>query len=229
MMRFKDCLHEGINKQPFSTGNLTSTILASQKDVLGKELSTTKLRNWVKRIIKTTNTDFVTLKVKQDSNLISPLHITAMYLEDWDEADAEEIVELSFELRDKTVFIDPERWKLLVSEIPMLLVHELQHAMQARSRKFEDGRDTRKHFETDEEQYYGDDDEIESYALDISREILLNSGFDKGIKQLKKLQPIKYSDRFNDYLKTFGVHHKVIRKLIKKIIYFMDLYKDKQL
>lgn len=126
--------------------------------------------------------------------------------------------------------LTPERADRFVLEMTETLVHEYQHQHQYRSRRYKMHKNLYKSDNPDlavknEQEYFGDPDEIDAYAANIAARIfLVNHKLNENVTQ-----PIEESDSLDlqSYYKVFGKEHPVIDQLIAKIkeniIYLKDL------
>ena len=231
MKTFKDYLQEYVSDIPFNPNKLISAMLSDRKKIFDKEITPRQFDTWINTVFKKTKLNFIELEgtTVNSRDLLFPIHIEGEYDEDLEIEEEDQFILLRFEFKSKKIQITEEVWKHLIDELPKIIAHELQHVKQMRVRDFTEPRSTHKIYKGDElKQYLGSDDEIESYALDIATELLQNVGYTKGIQLLKKQNKIRFSDRWNEYIKVFGKNHKVIKTLIKKILIFMDLKKEEQ-
>jgi hypothetical protein len=76
------------------------------------------------------------------------------------------------------------------------------------------------------QKYLGNDDEIEAFALNISRELVSFYGKDGALNKLRNIKSIKPNESVNmfAYLAAFGydTKHTVIKKLLRKIVLFIN-------
>ncbi len=98
-------------------------------------------------------------------------------------------------------------------EMVEALVHEYQHQHQYRSRRHILNRGyTSKHKDSkirENQEYLGQPDEIDAYAANIAARFYI-------MQQLNTNEPVESLDLL-DYHKTFGPHHPVVKRLLKKI------------
>ena len=123
-----------------------------------------------------------------------------------------------------------DRADRFVLEMTETLVHEYQHQHQYRSRRYKTHKNLYKSEHPDravkdEQEYFGDPDEIDAYAANIAARIfLVNYKLNENLTQ-----PVEESDSIDlqSYYRVFGKEHPVIDQLIAKIkqniIYLKDL------
>jgi hypothetical protein len=70
--------------------------------------------------------------------------------------------------------------------------------------------------------YLSNDDEIEAYAQDIVKELLSTMPKNKVEEVLKQGTAKKFSIRLKEYIDLFGTEHTVTKKLLKKVIYYLN-------
>ena len=132
---------------------------------------------------------------------------------------------------DKKTFwtITPERADRFVLDMTETLVHEYQHQVQYRQRRYKTHKNLYKSDHPDmdvknEQEYFGDPDEIDAYAANIATHIfLVNHKLNKNLKE-----PIQESDSIDlrSYYRVFGENHPVIDQLLEKIRTNIKYLKD---
>jgi len=227
MYSFKEFISEGINT-PTSPAKIISVLNSTKKSFIGKTFTPSKFKSLLQKTLNKTGVDVLVSLEKDKENIIGEPNIVVISgfydsMEDEDEETPFEIV-VVYDKRGKIV-VDEECWGHISKEIPEVLTHEIHHSYQARRRDFNPASDKSKMYKTSDAQYLGNDDEIEAYANDIAKNMLVMNKYAKAMSLLKRGNvdvPI-----FQDYIKEFGKAHKVTKKLTKKIIQFLNHYNEK--
>ncbi len=156
--------------------------------------------------------------------------------EDADDEIAIEI-ELVFNNKDKTIVLSDEGFQWLVNTILSSLTHEMIHQKQYRSRGGIRGRQFTK-FNSDSkdvqkaQQYLGNTDEVEAYGFNIADQLMRSTkDYNKALDVLRggAKDSLKYSPDLFAYIIAFGgsIDHPIIKRLIKKTVFYLDRIKNK--
>tara|TARA_Y100000034_G_scaffold136371_1_gene212442 strand:+ start:2887 stop:3588 length:702 start_codon:yes stop_codon:yes gene_type:complete len=140
---------------------------------------------------------------------------------------------LYFNRNDKQLSISTDGWNVISRTVADVMQHELAHQAQhhkrggfANQRKFTRFTSKAKDIQRDQE-YLGNDDEIESFALNISQQLISSQGSkEAALKRLRNFKSIKRMESFHllVYLDVFGYDpkHAVVKKLINKVVRFIN-------
>jgi len=159
--------------------------------------------------------------------------VGGMYHTDLD-MDREKSIEINFTYRDvnEPIMITTRRFNRLSNRIADVLLHEIIHMHQARKRKFKQlpgySSTAESTKQRQEQEYLGDNDEIDAYAFNMACE--LNEKFSGDITKIVAYfdEPQKgkrrYYDTWRMYLKAFDwdSDHKILRRLKKRCIYYLS-------
>ena len=146
-------------------------------------------------------------------------------------------IELIFSKEDKTIAFSPEGVEAIKHRIVDVLEHELIHKSQYRGRGFKKQREFKPKKGLSDKvrrtrEYLGNDDEIEAYAKNIASELIRKSDKDTALTLLRMAgKTAQYREKKNllspnlfGYFAAFDfdTSHPVIRKLLKKIFFYIE-------
>jgi hypothetical protein len=148
--------------------------------------------------------------------------------------DRQKSIEISFAYNptDHTLCLTKRRFYRLCWRIADVVLHEIIHMQQARSRRFKDipGFSSTAHSTKlrEQQEYFGDPDEIDAYAFNMACELDDRFGRDMTrivdyLNQDQKGRRRRVYDTWCSYLKAFNYdqNHRVIRKIKKRSIYYL--------
>jgi hypothetical protein len=161
------------------------------------------------------------------------LWIGGVYHTDWDKERQKSIeLCLCYRKKDKTITLSARRFTRVCNRIADVLLHEIIHMRQARKRNFKNlpgySSQAESTKQRQEQEYLGDNDEIDAYAFNMACE--LNEKFHGDMKKIVSYfdEPQKgkrrYYDTWRMYLKAFNwdSDHKICRRLKKRSIYYLS-------
>lgn len=144
-------------------------------------------------------------------------------------------IEISFAYNptDHTLCVTKRRFKRLCWRIADVILHEVIHMRQARKRKFKNipgfsstAQSTKLR---EQQEYFGDPDEIDAYAFNMACELQDRFGKDMTrivdyLNQEQKGRRRRVYDTWCSYLKTFNYdqNHRVVKKIKKRSIYYLS-------
>ena len=146
-------------------------------------------------------------------------------------------IELIFSKEDKTIAFSPEGVEAIKHRIVDVLEHELIHKSQYRGRGFKKQREFKPKKGLSDKvrrtrEYLGNDDEIEAYAKNIASELIRKSDKETALTLLRMAgKTAQYREKKNllspnlfGYFAAFDfdTSHPVIRKLLKKIFFYIE-------
>jgi len=134
---------------------------------------------------------------------------------------------------DTTLCLTTRRFNRLCWRIADVILHEIIHMRQARKRKFKDipgfsstAQSTKLR---EQQEYFGDPDEIDAYAFNMACELRDKFGDDMTqivsyLNQDQKGKRKRNYDTWCSYLKTFNYdqNHRVVKKIKKRGIYYLS-------
>jgi hypothetical protein len=146
----------------------------------------------------------------------------------------EKAIELCFaySLADTKLTYTGRRFTRLCSRIADVLLHEIIHMRQARKRKFKSlpgySSTAESTKQRQEQEYLGDNDEIDAYAFNMACE--LNEKFKGDMKRIvnylneEQKSKKRIYDTWRTYLKAFNwdQNHRITRKIKKRAIYYLS-------
>jgi len=186
-------------------------------DVVGKNIIDKKINMFIlKNILNDTFSDMgVKVTTEKNRNLKETYDIffTGFFDPTLSFEDGEKDIEMILSYNDFNIVInnkDYEKYKFLFS---LVLQHELIHRYQQDRR----GDITQKEYSSNKisEQYYGNSDEIDARAHDISLEITRNKCYN--LLYNPKEASLQTSETLLTYVNLFDSNSKVFRKLMKKV------------
>lgn len=135
---------------------------------------------------------------------------------------------LIFSPKEKKLALTAEGVKGFARYVAETIAHENIHLSQERKRGWKNIKPKQKYLHKVENikvgSYLANDDEIEAHALNIAGSLLDQFGDKKkAIDFLKRPKTGVVSDHhFDMYLTTFGRNHAVVKRLYKKIIFYIN-------
>jgi len=161
------------------------------------------------------------------------LWIGGMYYTEYD-MDRKKCIELHlcYKTGSKRITLTSRRFTRICNRVADVLLHEIIHMRQARKRKFKNlpgySSTAESTKQRQEQEYLGDNDEIDAYAFNMACE--LNEKFYGDMKQIVDYfnEPQKgkrrYYNTWRMYLKAFDwdSDHRIIRRLKKRCIYYLS-------
>ena len=225
-------LQEAINK-PIPIGEILKTLNKAKKHIIVRPLNRDKIASIIEDALNT-KWDIVISSDEHKNVEQGDMNINAFYNFVADEVDetAIELV-LMFSPEDKELTIGEDGWSAMSSRLADAIQHEMHHQIQYRNRGFRLQRKFTR-FNTEVEaimkgqEYLGNDDEIEAFALNIANELVRSQGGKKeaiqALKTVNKKNVLKMSVNLFSYMTVFGfdMRHTVIKKLFKKIVLFIN-------
>jgi hypothetical protein len=206
---------------------LYSYFYSLNKKVVGKTLTADKVQKIISKHIKAWLPVKVTKIVGVKSHL-GYIQMGGMYHSDYDKKDRTSI-EISFyyNMFDEHYKLTTHRWKRMSLRFADIILHELIHMRQFRARNFKNipGYQSTAEYakERKEQEYFGDRDEMGSFAFNIACEMI--DRFDYDPSTIKRYMDSNGATRHKNswwysYLKTFKFNHdhKIIRRMKRKIL-----------
>lgn len=136
---------------------------------------------------------------------------------------------LSYHPFDSHITITSKRFTAMCNTIADVILHEIIHMRQARSRGFKTIPGFSSYAESNkqrkEQNYFGDPDEIDAYGFNIACELYERLGSHKAVATYLNthLDNRHKKDSWFKYLKAFDHDHRhpVIQKLKKRVMYYV--------
>lgn len=215
---------------------LTEITALSAYNIVNQQLTPVELSSRIRRHLR-----FFKVPV----NIVSSYHkdttnqtvwVGGLYYSGKDEIGQTAItVRLQYSPTDKYVKLNNQKFRRLCLAIADTILHEMIHMRQYRRRCFksipgyESIAESRK--QNEEQTYLGHYDEIDAYSFNIA--CMLGNKFKNNVKQIADYLNSDLSDKrlgknlYRTYLKTFDHNHNhtVIKKLKKKIMYYLPYAK----
>ena len=139
---------------------------------------------------------------------------------------------LAYNPNDDQINYSVRRFNRLANRIADVILHEVIHMRQARKRKFKElpgySSTAESTKQRQQQEYLGDNDEIDAYAFNMACE--LNEKFGGDMKRIvnylneeQKGKRRQY-DTWRSYLKTFewDQNHRIIKRIKKRSIYYLS-------
>ena len=203
----------------------------------GEEISLKDIAKKLEVDTRSIGVDEVTI-VQSKNVEVGDMNMNASYdpVDDKDGLDHFEI-DLLFSKEDKTIAFSPEGVEAIKHRIVDVLEHELIHKSQYRGRGFKKQREFKPKKGLSDKvrrtrEYLGNDDEIEAYAKNIASELIRKSDKDTALTLLRMAgKTAQYREKKNllspnlfGYFAAFDfdTSHPVIRKLLKKIFFYIE-------
>ena len=229
----KDNLVEG-KTQEIPRRNIKSLIGTAKSKVINKNITIRTIANELEKTLRRKYD--LEVKVEKSSKVSSSsIVVNAWYDDDNDRTGDDIPIRLNFIVSDPEVLLnlDEKMWKRFSNEVADAVQHEYLHMTQYRNRGFIKSSKYKPKVTKELKDFYnakvylGNSDEIEAYALNISSELLNTYRTKrKTITNLKRLDKslFKASPNLFAYFMAFDFdsRHPVIRKLIKKVLLYIE-------
>ena len=229
----KDNLVEG-KTQEIPRRNIKSLIGTAKSKVINKNITIRTIANELEKTLRRKYD--LEVKVEKSSKVSSSsIVVNAWYDDDYDKTGDDIPIRLNFIVSDPEVLLnlDEKMWKKFSNEVADAVQHEYLHMTQYRNRGFVKTSKYKPKVKKELKDFYnakvylGNSDEIEAYALNISSELLNTYRTKrKTIANLKRLDKslFKASPNLFAYFMAFDFdsRHPVIRKLIKKVLLYVE-------
>ena len=214
--------------------NIKSLIGTAKSKVINKNITIKSIANELEKTLRRKYD--VEVKVEKSSKVSSSsIVVNAWYDDDNDRTGDDIPIRLNFIVSDPEVLlnIDEKMWHKFSNEVADAVQHEYLHMSQYRNRNFVKNSEYKPIISKEIKDFYnsqvylGNSDEIEAYALNISSE-LLNTYRNKRqtIANIKRLDKslFKASPNLFAYFMAFDFdsRHPVIRKLLKKVLLYIE-------
>ena len=208
---------------------LYSILNGARKHIVGKQLYIEEIHKILSKQVK----DYLPIRVKllrsadQEDGII---YIGGCYYGAEDKKNKDKHIEIVFSyfIWDQYLTISAWRWKRMCEVFADTMLHELIHMRQYRTRSFKvlPGYESTAYSAKlrKNQNYYGHPDEIGAYAFNIACEMYERFGNDK--KSVEKYMNSNQANRhcrstYLIYLKTFGHGHPVIKRLRRKVMFYL--------
>ena len=226
-------LDEGKNKE-IPRRNIKSLIGTAKSRVIKRNITIKSIANELEKTLRRKYD--VEVKVEKSSKVSSSsIVVNAWYDDDNDRTGDDIPIRLNFIVSDPEVLlnIDEKMWHKFSNEVADAIQHEYLHMSQYRNRGFAKSSNYKPKIKKELKDFYnsqsylGNSDEIEAYALNISTELLNKYRTKrKTVANLKRLDKslFKASPNLFAYFMAFNFdsRHPVIRKLIKKVLLYIE-------
>tara|TARA_Y100000034_G_scaffold134786_1_gene204241 strand:- start:1247 stop:1993 length:747 start_codon:yes stop_codon:yes gene_type:complete len=234
---------EAVNRPELSSREIAQTMKSLEKQIIGKKIPISKFKRLLQD--KFDNIPIEVTHIRDPKISPGEMNINAFYNSDADEdPDFDEFpieIQLIIGKGIKHIIIDnTELWTVFSKRFEDALLHELVHRAQAFQRHFKDTAwvkdsylNKRNPKQKESQIYLADSDEIEAYSRDIASELMRSQKTKKrAITALKSIRKnsLKKSLSMFVYLTAFNfdMGHPVIRKVIKKVLWFLDIMEKEQ-
>ena len=214
--------------------NIKSLIGTAKSRVIKRNITIKSIANELEKTLRRKYD--VEVKVEKSSKVsCSSIVVNAWYDDDNDRTGDDIPIRLNFIVSDPEVLlnIDEKMWHKFSNEVADAIQHEYLHMSQYRNRGFAKSSNYKPKIKKELKDFYnsqsylGNSDEIEAYALNISTELLNKYRTKrKTVANLKRLDKslFKASPNLFAYFMAFNFdsRHPVIRKLIKKVLLYIE-------
>lgn len=214
--------------------NIKSLIGTAKSRVIKRNITIKSIANELEKTLRRKYD--VEVKVEKSSKVSSSsIVVNAWYDDDNDRTGDDIPIRLNFIVSDPEVLlnIDEKMWHKFSNEVADAIQHEYLHMSQYRNRGFAKSSNYKPKIKKELKDFYnsqsylGNSDEIEAYALNISTELLNKYRTKrKTVANLKRLDKslFKASPNLFAYFMAFNFdsRHPVIRKLIKKVLLYIE-------
>lgn len=212
--------------------SITDMVAMVKEDLVGQTLSISDFHNILTKHIKY----WMPVRVRKSVELqVEPTYVWVggVYHTDYD-LKKEKSIELCFaySLADRHLTYNSRRFTRLCKRIADVLLHEIIHMRQARKRKFKNlpgySSTAESTKQRQEQEYLGDNDEIDAYAFNMACE--LDEKFKGDMKRIvnylneEQKGKKRHFDVWRTYLKAFNwdQNHRIIKRIKKRSIYYLS-------
>lgn len=212
--------------------SIIAMVAMVKHSLVGQNLTISEFHDIITKHIK----KWMPVRVRKSQELqVDPTYVWVggVYHTEYD-MNKQKAIELCFaySLADTRLNYTSRRFTRLCSRIADVLLHEIIHMRQARKRKFKPlpgysstAESTKQRVE---QEYLGDNDEIDAYAFNMACE--LNEKFKGDMRQIvnylndEQKGKRRTYDTWRTYLKAFNwdQSHKIIRRIKKRSIYYLS-------
>ncbi len=214
--------------------NIKSLIGKSKSKIINKNMT---IRAIADEIEKTLRRKYdVEITIEKSSKIASgSIVINAYYDPENDKTGNDTAIQLELKVSDPEVLLnlDNDMWTKLSNELTDAIQHEYLHMSQYRNRGFVKTSEYKPKMSKELKDFYssrvylGNSDEIEAYALNISSELLNKYRTkQKTIANIKRLDKSLFTASPNLFAYfmafNFDSRHPVIRKLLKKVLLYIE-------
>ena len=230
MITYKQ-LTEGITK-PVPMGVVIKAMEPARSKIVGKPITPANLTKAVEKVLGKKFNLEVTLKLVTALES-GDMSANAYYDQEAElEGDPSIEVELLFSSEDKKgIELANEGFDDLAAEMARVVVHEMLHKTQAKTRGYVKPKPFTVKKMSDPkfaaaQEYLGKSDEIEGYGHNIAVDLLRSYGSRKealiALRNFARIPPEKSPDMYA-YMVAFGMdkNHPVLKKVIKKVILYL--------
>ena len=214
--------------------NIKSLIGTAKSRVINRNITIKSVANELEKTLRRKYD--VEVKVEKSSKVSSSsIVVNAWYDDDNDRTGDDIPIRLNFIVSDPEVLlnIDEKMWHKFSNEVADAIQHEYLHMSQYRNRGFAKPSNYKPKIKKELKDFYnsqsylGNSDEIEAYALNISTELLNKYRTKrKTVANLKRLDKSLFTASPNLFAYfmafNFDSRHPVIRKLIKKVLLYIE-------
>jgi hypothetical protein len=203
-------------------GTLYYYFYSLNKSVVGKSLTPDKIQKLISKHLK----QFLPIKIVKffDPTNVKRkyIYMGGMYYSDYDRKHKTAIeLNLHYHPDDTTIKITEYRWKRMSLRFADIMLHEMIHMRQFRSRNFKmiPGYQSTAELSKDRKQqeYFGDRDEMGAFAYNIACEMIDRFGYDIGkISLYMDTNATRHKHMWwHSYLKAFNYDHShpIIRRM----------------
>ena len=214
--------------------NIKSLIGTVKSKIINKNITIRTIANELEKTLRRKYD--LEVKVEKSSKVSSSSIVVNAWYDDDDDRTGDDIpIRLNFIVSDPEVLlnVDEKMWKKFSNEVADAVQHEYLHMSQYRNRGFTKPSKYKPKVTKELKDFYnsqsylGNSDEIEAYALNISSELLNKYRTKrKTIANIKRLDKSLFTASPNLFAYfmafNFDTRHPVIRKLLKKVLLYIE-------
>ena len=211
---------------------IVDMVYMARDDLVNKTLTISDFHNIITKHIK----KWMPVRVRKSQELqVEPtfVWVGGVYHTEYD-MNKQKAIELCFaySLADTKLTYTGRRFNRLCSRIADVLLHEIIHMRQARKRNFKSlpgySSTAESTKQRHEQEYLGDNDEIDAYAFNMACELdeKFNGDMKRIVDYLNEEQKGKRRnyDTWRTYLRAFNwdQNHRIIKRIKKRSIYYLS-------
>ena len=227
-------MYEGATNIAISKKQIRGVIGLAKSKLVLKNISVKNIADEIEKVLRRKYD--IEVSTKKSSNVTQGSIVINAYYDPDNDQRSDTPIEIELAVSDPEVVLnlDSSMWNKFADQLSDAIQHEYLHMVQYRNRDFAKPSKFKPNKNSTEipgfyrtQQYLGNSDEIEAYALNISNELLNTYKTRKvAVAKLKRLDKsiFKSSPNLMAYFMAFHFdsRHPVIRKLLKKILIYIE-------
>lgn len=225
---------DAMSTQEIPRRNIKSLIGKSKSKIINKNITINSIANEIEKTLRRKYD--IEIAVDKSSRVASGSILINAYYDPENDQNGDDVpIQIELKVSDPEVLLnlDNSMWMKFSNELADAIQHEYLHMAQYRNRGFVKTSDYKPKMSKELKDFYssrvylGNSDEIEAYALNISSELLNKYRTkQKAIANIKRLDKSLFTSSPNLFAYfmafNFDSRHPVIRRLLKKVLLYIE-------